>query len=701
LRIVSRRKFQRRSVGPHSQNNLRVSDRRLWADRNSDRRTSPRMHGAIPMHLSFQADAQREFREVGLEISTQGLRIRTESEFPIGASCNLCLYPPELFLPLQVIGQIRWRKFDSKTKTYLYGLAFKNIPAEVASELQFYVDKNLRKHTSWPSKLSQVIYTKLLKSLLVHSAIGRQGIVNGKSDSGLTFDHIYSGKAKGVGYIGRFVDKVLLNLPAAKASRYRKELIREALKYEIKRNCVDGHLTRILDLGAGASRYLIESIGVKEMAHVQALCLDRDSEVVTFGRKMASGRPIRFMKYDVFKTQRLKSLARKIGWRPNVIVVSGLIYYFSDDKVKNLLSQIYGWLEPGGVLIISNMVKNPNKKLIGRLFITGNGDQWIPLSRPTYIVRNWLIDAGFNISKYAQDPWGMYNVFSAQKPAEEIKISQMEVLTEGGILRGKMMIPNSERKMKGIVLFVHGLGYTYSSYKLDPKIFANADFALCLYNMRGHSSSEGEWDLSSSINDVRVVIQTLIERYGNDVPIFLFAHSTGALIALLASLKDHRISGASVVNIVNSVTDSYLHWHQSDYHKTVKEVFKMEGKVPAIINEFLDDIEVMKSYRKDSTLWEKLEFPFRYGLLRSNSFANLARAICYSPDIFDQVDKLRFPIIFFSGESDEAISTSTTEALFKRIHGRKKIIKTDSKKHFQNDRWDVIQAETVAYFREL
>jgi len=702
---TDRRRLNRRSNIRSSKDNLRVMDRRLWADAGSDRRTAPRFLGSFPLLLSFETDFYKEYREVGVEVCSHGFRIRTKTEYPIRADCNVCIYPPEIFLPIQIVAQIKWRKLDPKTKTYLYGFNFKDITPEAMATLNTFIDSNLKDQNKFRFRIISywkiIFYQRFLKPLLIRSNIGRQGILNGKADSGLTFDHIYSKQAQGSGLLGRFVDWALLNLPAAKASRYRKDLITEAVKYQISKGIKEGQLTRILDLGSGMARYLIESIGPEEISHVQALCLDQDAEVVQNGKKVSGGRQIRFMKFNIFRMTRLKILSEKSGWRPNMVIVSGLIYYFSDDKIRHLLNQIHEWLEPGGTLIVTNMIKNPNKKLIGHLFIIQGGDQWIPLGRPPDVVRTWLIESGFSITKIAEDPWGMYNVFSAQKTDESTRTTPFELLRDGQLIRGKLVFPNSNRPIKGLVLFVHGLGYSFSSYRLDPALFCGSDMAVCLYNMRGHSTSDGEWSLENSIEDVKKIIDTFYSRRGKSVPVFLFAHSVGALVALLAAIGDHRVYGASIVSIVNSVTDSYLHWHKSDYHEAVKEFFRIDGKVPPLIEAFLDDSKIMEAYKNNARSWLDLEFPYRYGLMRSTSFANLAKAICYSPDIFDHVDKIRFPAILFSGSIDETVSESTTERLFNGLKGKKQLVKTGAQKHFQIDQWDSIQAETVKFFREL
>src|SRR4051794_17849360 len=109
---MERRRLNRRSGSRDSANDLRIMDRRLWADAGSDRRTAPRFLGSFPLLLSLEADPSKEYREVGVEIGSHGFKIRTAKVFPLRTDCNICIYPPEIFLPIQILAQIKWRKFD-------------------------------------------------------------------------------------------------------------------------------------------------------------------------------------------------------------------------------------------------------------------------------------------------------------------------------------------------------------------------------------------------------------------------------------------------------------------------------------------------------------------------------------------------------------------------------------------------------------
>ena len=696
-----RRRGRRRKLSD-SLGGLRILDRRKWIVSDSDRRTLTRLPEGIPVLFSPEDEIFKEFRSSSVNLSARGLQIRSQKEFAIGSRLHLCLYPPDLFVPVQVDGQIAWRRYETNSKSYVYGLSFRDLTGEYQALLDDFISERIHKRgrirINLKDNWNSFLYQRVIKRVLRRSMIGQRA-VQGRSDSGFTFDHIYSNKPKGEGIIGRWVDKVLLGLPAARASRYRKDLISEALRHEIRSNNLSGQMTRVLDLGSGTARYLIEGIRDAATDQIEALCVDRDRESVWNGR-CASHPSMRFIHMDIFKLRRLYALSARSGWRPNVIIISGLIYYFSDKKVKALLSQVFEWLEPGGLLIVTNMIQNPNKKLIGHLFIAQNGDPWIPLARPTHLVRHWLADAGFQEIHHTKDPWGMYSVFSARRGRGKMKSGSFEFRSEGSLLKGKLYRPPQIPKLQGVVLFLHGLGYSYSTYRLTQAAFCNEGLGLAMYNMAGHTTSTGEWSLDMSVSAVSRAIDTLMEQIQRDTSIFLFAHSTGALIGLLAAQRDQRVRGAALVSPVTSVTEAYLHWQKTGYNQQVKEFFKVDGIIPEMINTFLDDPEIMCQYQRHERSWSELEFPYRYGLMKAQSFTPLARAICFSPNLLNLSKEFRIPVILFTGARDDVSPVEKTIQLSERLKIHSKIVTTTSNDHFQSDQWGMIQKETINFFCE-
>lgn len=281
-------------------------------------------------------------------------------------------------------------------------------------------------------------------------------------------------------------------------------------------------------------------------------------------------------------------------------------------------------------------------------------------------------------------------------------IEKIEFLSNGTPLTGKVCRPEDLTTCKGIVIFTHGLGYCVKQYKINGEYFAKNGYLLLTYNLRGHAGTPGKWSVEASVQDLRATIDHLTRNYQfpSNERICVMGHSTGALISLLASLRDKRIKFGSLVTIVTCLTDSYLHWFQSGFNRDVKEFFKSKGKIEKIINEFLEDPVMLSKYLKGELDPAELTLSHRYGLLKSDCLDSFFHEIACSEDVLKHIDEIQIPLLLFRGEYDEVMDVTKTNELYEKLNKRipTRFYITDSKNHFHNDRWNLIQEETLKFF---
>jgi len=226
---------------------------------------------------------------------------------------------------------------------------------------------------------------------------------------------MYRNKPKGITSFGKFIDKLLLNLPSVKATRDRKNIIVKILQNEIANNLMLEKKTRILDIASGPARYLVELLDSYRQKNIEVLCLDRDKRSLKFGKILAGGRPIRYAKIDVFKPNHLKYLSKKISWRPNIILTSGLFEYLEDSSVRDTLREVFNNIDKEGLFIFISQVDNPSKKLMSKICKTSEGKSWELIYRNPETFRRWLLDIGFKNVIVSIDSWGMYEFCTCKK----------------------------------------------------------------------------------------------------------------------------------------------------------------------------------------------------------------------------------------------------------------------------------------------
>ena len=284
----------------------------------------------------------------------------------------------------------------------------------------------------------------------------------------------------------------------------------------------------------------------------------------------------------------------------------------------------------------------------------------------------------------------------------QIVNEKIEILSNGTPLAGKVCRPADLTACKGIVIFTHGLGYCVRQYKIDGEFFARNGYLLLTYNLRGHAGTPGDWSMSNSVNDVIESISFLINTYKfpNNERICVLGHSTGALITLLASIKDSRIKFGSLVTTVTCLADSYLHWFKSGFNQEVGEYFKSKGKIPEAIDGFRLDPTRLDQYRNGKLDPESLNISHRYGLLKSGNLGSFFHEIAYSKDVLKYTEEIKIPLLLFRGEDDEVIDVQKTNELYEKLNQRipTRLYITGSKNHFHNDQWELIQTETLKFF---
>jgi len=267
--------------------------------------------------------------------------------------------------------------------------------------------------------LEDFMYRVILKNIMKLSSLGRGFIVTG-AESGENFERIYDNAPEGRFFIGKYVDKSLLNLTAVQATRQRKDDVKLILWNEIMNNERDGRPTHILDLASGGARYIREIMKEDNPRKVDAICIDKDKGCVRLGRALVrkeclDGKKIRFIRGDVFKLKKILGLSGKIRWMPNVIIASGFFIYFNDQVVSSALQEIHRSLGEGGCVIFTSYESLNSRKLMRKTMKTSSGEAWTLYYRKPEYWRQLLREKGFHDIFITRDRWRMNNVCLARR----------------------------------------------------------------------------------------------------------------------------------------------------------------------------------------------------------------------------------------------------------------------------------------------
>lgn len=271
-----------------------------------------------------------------------------------------------------------------------------------------------------PACLPKAVWYGMQKLLM--RSLGRlsQGIRLGRQsgfDSGRSLDYVYENHPRGLGFVGRYIDRNYLEAIGWRGIRLRRRHL-ETLLHETIENIVDGgQPVRLLDVATGCGRYVLNVLQANGHRQISALLRDYTEANLEQGRALAASMGltnVRFEPGDAFDADSI----RAVKPRPNLVIVSGLYELFPDNAmVSTSLQGIGDAVERGGYLIYTGQPWHPQVEMIARTLSNRDGEPWIMRRRSQAEMDELVRAAGFEKLAMEVDPWGIFTVSVARRVA--------------------------------------------------------------------------------------------------------------------------------------------------------------------------------------------------------------------------------------------------------------------------------------------
>ena len=234
-------------------------------------------------------------------------------------------------------------------------------------------------------------------------------------DSGQSLDYIYRNEPAGSLGIGRFIDRSYLNTIGWRGIRQRKQNLDVALKKVVEMTRQENRPVHILDVAAGAGRYVIETVASLADVPISARLRDYVPENVEGIAALANEFGLTNVvaeKTDAFKSESYVDLQPA----PTIGIVSGLFELFPpNEMVSTCLTGLARAIPPGGFLIYTNQPWHPQLEFIARVLRNHRGEPWVMRRRTTAEMDALVSLAGFEKTEMQIDQWGMFTVSIARR----------------------------------------------------------------------------------------------------------------------------------------------------------------------------------------------------------------------------------------------------------------------------------------------
>ena len=234
-------------------------------------------------------------------------------------------------------------------------------------------------------------------------------------NSGRTLDYVYRNRPGGFTTLGRVIDRQYLNGIGWRGIRVRRQLLERIVQQAMEQTHANKGSVHLVDIAAGAGRYLLETLKRCESLCPTAELRDVEPRNLDEGKSIARSlgvENVSFVRADAFERCRSAGGLR----RPDIAVVSGLYELFPDNtKVQTSLGRLAQAVPEGGLLIYTNQPWHPQLELIARGLSDWDGKPWVMRRRTQAEMDDLVRAAGFEKTQMEIDSWGMFTVSLARR----------------------------------------------------------------------------------------------------------------------------------------------------------------------------------------------------------------------------------------------------------------------------------------------
>ncbi len=263
---------------------------------------------------------------------------------------------------------------------------------------------------------TKIALTRLAIKTIGRTSNGIQLVTSRGLTSGIMLDYIYRNQPQGSLPIGRWIDKIYLSHPGWEDVRIRKVNLEKYLIAAFEEQRWLGRKPVVLDVAAGAGRYVMDVLEREHDREPAAICRDLDEEVLDLGCRNAAERGIESIKFEIGDALSAESLA-EVEPKPNIAVSSGFYDWLNDDQmVKTSMALLYDLLPQGGCFVFTNQCRHVDQEFAQSVFSDLRGQPLRMTMRPAATVNEWAEAAGFKIIQTTGDEATNYSVTLACKP---------------------------------------------------------------------------------------------------------------------------------------------------------------------------------------------------------------------------------------------------------------------------------------------
>ena len=212
---------------------------------------------------------------------------------------------------------------------------------------------------------------------------------------------------------------------------------------------------------------------------------------------------------------------------------------------------------------------------------------------------------------------------------------------------------------KAVILIVHGVGEHIGRYRWLENWFCEQGFICYGYDHRGHGLSEGSRvhveNFSQYAEDLQRVLEE-VRKKEPGLPIFLFSHSMGTVVALMHAISHHdAVQGIILSSCAIRLGAGMPAWAIKFVHLIASKIPRF--RVPTFIKEtdLSHDSDIINEYRHDKLVHHSITLNWLVSFQEAQA------------EIVTNSKGIGVPLLFLHSKSDRVTSVRGARQLYESI----------------------------------
>ncbi len=233
--------------------------------------------------------------------------------------------------------------------------------------------------------------------------------------------------------------------------------------------------------------------------------------------------------------------------------------------------------------------------------------------------------------------------------------------------------PDTEQE-RALIVLAHGYGEHAERYTHVAEYLTQQGYLIQSLDHRGHGETHRQQSARTPlgyyeqfrvlVDDLNAVVQ-MTHSARPDVPLFLFGHSMGGLMAAYAAILDPAPLQGLILSAPAIVASADVPTAQKLIGRGLSRIAPRAGAVPRVNSKWLSrNSAVGEAYDADPKV-SHTKMTARVGVEMINA----------GDYVLDNADKLTLPVLIMHGSSDQIVNPKASQLLYNRIRSQDKTLK--------------------------